>query len=212
MLEDTIRVKGVCPEAARRGASAFTLIELLVVIAVIAILAALLLPALAQAKAQAKRVQCLNNEHQLTVAWLLYSSDYNDLLVPNGGKLPNDKEKNILWVFGWFHSFTQGFTNRAFLLDPQYAAFASYIKTPALYKCPSDQVTYLQSRGRPIPQIRSYAMNLYLAPNSTFTSYTSARHAIFRKSAEISSPANVFVFQDVNRHEDMSRLQGLLSP
>jgi len=75
---------GGAPASDRRASrdAAFTLIELLVVIAVIGILAALLLPALAAAKSQAKRTECLSNLRQLGVAAQVYTGDHDDFYPP----------------------------------------------------------------------------------------------------------------------------------
>ena len=57
---------------------AFTLIELLVVMAVVAILASMQLPALARAKQEAQRIDCVNNLKQVGKAYRLWVNDNGD--------------------------------------------------------------------------------------------------------------------------------------
>jgi prepilin-type N-terminal cleavage/methylation domain-containing protein len=86
MTEEQVRTPGA--EARRNSQRAFTLIELLVVIAVIAILAALLLPALANAKAQAQAAKCMSNERQWGIGFHMYCDDNKDA-VPEEGNTGN---------------------------------------------------------------------------------------------------------------------------
>ena len=57
----------------------FTLIELLVVIAIIGILAAMLFPVFAQARESARKIQCLSNVKNISMAIQMYLGDYDRL-------------------------------------------------------------------------------------------------------------------------------------
>ncbi|MDX2066614.1 MAG: prepilin-type N-terminal cleavage/methylation domain-containing protein [Fimbriimonadaceae bacterium] len=97
----------------------FTLIELLVVIAIIAILAAILFPVFAQAKEAAKKTQTLSNIKNLSLATLMYSSDFDDKLpwtytFPYIGTNPASCDFNFDWgnnvtntPGGSFHAWTE---------------------------------------------------------------------------------------------------------
>lgn len=178
---------------------AFSLIELLVVIAIIAILAGLLLPVLSSARARARKVQCINNTRQLTLTWQLYANDHADACAPNGYGTPEFLGETRLWVVGATHQQPEAFTNVDYLLNPKNAAFADYLQTREVYKCPADRSKAVIGSAL-FPRVRSYALNSYFGWIAPDPGYNSSRFRTFKKLSETAegSPAGLFLFLDVN--------------
>jgi len=187
----------------------FSLIELLIVVAVIAIVAGLLLPALSQARRQARRSQCLNNQRQLLLTWHLYNGDNRELAVANGhgpvgssialSSAMNEVSSTTFWVPGDDHFYYPAFTNAQWLTDPKSAMFAPYLRSAAIYKCPEDRSSIKVPGVGKFPHVRSYSMNAYVGwavnPDELDRHYR-----VFTTTADMvgPSPANIFVFQDVH--------------
>jgi prepilin-type N-terminal cleavage/methylation domain-containing protein/prepilin-type processing-associated H-X9-DG protein len=185
------------PVASRLG---FTLIELLVVIAIIAILAAMLLPALSKAKVRAQGILCMNNQKQLTLAWIMYADDNQDRLPPNASGSGNASQHG--WVEGWldFGAGNPDNTNTLYLLN---AKIGPYTKSIGIYKCPADIYTCIVRGGVVMPRVRSVSMNSFIGVlDADYGTRQTPPCYVYKKLSEIRRPppSNLWVF--VDEHPD----------
>ena len=106
---------------------AFTLIELLVVIAIIAVLMSILMPSLNRAREQGRRIVCLSNLKQMSLAWNLYADDYNGKIVSG------DTHAGVPGA--WVH-YEPSMDEDARILNVKTGALFPYVPKLKLYKCP----------------------------------------------------------------------------
>jgi len=165
-----------------RGREGFTLIELLVVIAIIAVLMAILMPALNRVREQGKRAACLNNLHQLTLAWILYADDNDDNLVNGDTGEYSVHPDETPWVLKDWRTEDMDVKRNA-ILD---GALFPYCRDLKLYKCPTG------ARG----ELRTYA--IVDAMNCRGWTHLSDMpgSVMLKKRMDIRNPGQRFVFLD----------------
>lgn len=107
----------------------FTLIELLIVVAIIGILVSLLFPSLAKAREKARIKICINNHHQLGLAYNMYTMDSDGLVA----------------YHDWYHDYAgaRGSHSWSSPYTPDKRPLNIYLSDPdgvtGITKCPSDK-------------------------------------------------------------------------
>jgi len=165
--------------------AAFTLIELLVVIAIIALLMAILLPVLDRVKRQAAGSACMANMRSLATAWVMYTQDNDDYLVPT--QVVSGQQTSWVQVpQNEAGQATAAQTEACTLEDKirgiERGLIYPYVRTHKVFLCPADR-----RKRFGIEDCRSYSMIGCLngqLPGSAYYKYQIRKYSQIKMSGE----------------------------
>jgi prepilin-type N-terminal cleavage/methylation domain-containing protein len=147
----------VAPRTRRDAASeidmrcrTFTLIELLVVVAIIALLVGILMPALGNARIQARDVTCKSRLYQLGVALQAYMTDWNGRVPYCVSPMTNGETKPGFGSAAWTDEDTDPFNRQKWPFSLPSILMPRYIGEEArVFACPSAKVGW-PKRTKPL--------------------------------------------------------------
>jgi prepilin-type processing-associated H-X9-DG protein len=140
----------------------------------------MLMPARNRVREQGKRAVCLSNLKQLSLAWIMYADENDDMLVNGAIGYSNiqtswgQHKGEIAWVDG----LAPRGDEEAQRLEIEQGALWPYVKSHGLYKCPTGR------RGEALAYAIMFSMN---AVNLPPTQGVPGTH--IKKRTEIYSPA-----------------------
>jgi prepilin-type processing-associated H-X9-DG protein len=164
---------------------------------------------LALAKTKAHGISCMNNNKQMMLAWRFYSEDNEDRLVGAAGwqfqrrQIPNWTGGSWLTLNNkrdpnnWNHT---AYTHKSPLWP--YCG-----KNTAIWKCPADYTTAIDSRGKTVPRIRSMSMNNWVGGpgwNASGAWYPQSSNGwkVFTTLSDFTNPGPSDTFVLVDERED----------
>ncbi len=178
-----------------------TLIELLCVIAIIGLLAALLLPAVGQAKARARRIQCVDHLREIGIGFAAFANEH-------GGQFPMAVPASA----GGSLEYAQGgyrIGGDFYFSYRHFQAAASDLVTPRLLTCPSD--TRLPASG--FAMLGNSNLSYFVGVNALFGRPTSILAGDRNLTNDYATPASmVRLGQNYALHwtEELHRFKGNL--